>query len=113
MLSVKPTIRSNPLSSSAASSIGPIQWSVEAGSTLTLNQNLIQYTNGTLGIGLNIAVKNSTGLSFQFSLSSVNASFGDIMPGYCRSPAILILRSIASIFLLMYGLLYRFGIERA
>jgi len=70
-LSWKPTMRSDvPLFSKDT-----IGWSVEANGLLTLNQNLIQSTNSTFGANLGFSIKNSTGLSFNFTLSSVNSSF--------------------------------------
>ena len=70
-LSWKPKIRySSPLFSTEMMS-----WYVEADGLLTLNQNLIQFTNSTFGANLGLSIKNSAGLSLGFTLSSVNSSF--------------------------------------
>lgn len=51
-----------------------IAWYLETNSAFIFNQNLIQYTNASLSTNLGFNIKNSTGLSFKFLISSLNNS---------------------------------------
>lgn len=66
----KPVLRIAPQSKSA----DRVAWYLEADGSLSFNQNLIQYTNASVGTTLSFSVKNSAGLSLSFSLTSLNSS---------------------------------------
>jgi len=51
-----------------------IEWYFETKNAFIFNQNLIQYTNASLSTNLGFVIKNSTGLSLEFLVSSLNNS---------------------------------------